>query len=164
MVGCLVSVTVTVILMARYIYHREQTIIVVKKKKKKKNWGITLIDFCVCVIELSKEFRLNQRKHITFQCKIFSYYITWIFDQSRYKRELINGIVLLRLSFTKKIKTFALIRFSCTCLLKQLLRWHPVSQSTVRHVHAVFLKSIGQILRRLHFYIYHNIQKQIACK
>lgn len=101
MVGCLVSVTVTVILMARYIYHREQIIIVVKKKKK-KNWGITLTDFCVCVIELSKEYRLNQRKHITFQCKIFSYYITWIFDQSRYKRELINGIVLLRLSFTKK--------------------------------------------------------------
>lgn len=93
--------SVTVILTARYTHHKESRSS--QQFKKKKELGNHTYRFvCVSVIELSKEFRLNQRKHITFQCKIFSYYITWIFDKSRYKRELINGIVLLRLSFTKK--------------------------------------------------------------
>ena len=34
------------------------------------------------------------------------------------------------------------------------------SSFTVRYVDIVFLKYLGQNIRRLHFYKYHNIQKQ----
>lgn len=72
-------------------------------------------------------------------------------------KQLITGILLLRLSFLK-IKILTLTKTSIYMRVKATPT--VASSSTIRHIDVVFLRYLGKYFGRICFYRYHKNQKQ----